>query len=154
MLRTSPVKPLNALNHQFNGRLHSLRPKYSDYLTIDFVNGKRGIEAAHVILAHGVTLARLIHVGYELLHVALPNKGNGCTESAKLFKMSHVNTVEVGVANLGRGADHDNLPGVQTIQYFKDLAETTGLPYQTLINLYLTDCAEKKRKPEVSWIPA
>ena len=41
-----------------------------------------------------------------------------------------------------------------TIQYFKDLAEKTGLPYQTLINLYLTDCAEKKRQPEVSWIPA
>ena len=41
-----------------------------------------------------------------------------------------------------------------TIQYFKDLAEKTGLPYQTLINLYLTDCADKKRQPEVSWIPA
>ncbi|MER2054204.1 MAG: antitoxin [Clostridia bacterium] len=41
-----------------------------------------------------------------------------------------------------------------TIQYFKDLAEETGLPYQTLINLYLTDCADKKRKPEVSWISA
>ena len=41
-----------------------------------------------------------------------------------------------------------------TIQYFKDLAEKTGLPYQTLINLYLTDCAEKKRQPEVNWVPA
>ena len=41
-----------------------------------------------------------------------------------------------------------------TIQYFKDLAEETGLPYQTLINLYLTDCADKKRKPDVSWISA
>jgi predicted DNA binding CopG/RHH family protein len=41
-----------------------------------------------------------------------------------------------------------------TVQYFKDLAEKTGLPYQTLINLYLTDCADKKRQPEVNWIPA
>ena len=41
-----------------------------------------------------------------------------------------------------------------TIQYFKDLADKTDLPYQTLINLYLTDCADKKRQPEVSWIPA
>ena len=41
-----------------------------------------------------------------------------------------------------------------TIQYFKDLAENTGLPYQTLINLYLTDCADKKCQPEVDWIPA
>ena len=41
-----------------------------------------------------------------------------------------------------------------TVQYFKNLAEQTGLPYQTLINLYLTDCAEKERKPEVSWVSA
>ena len=42
----------------------------------------------------------------------------------------------------------------RTVQYFKDLAETTGLPYQTLINLYLTDCADKQRKPDLSWITA
>ena len=41
-----------------------------------------------------------------------------------------------------------------TIDYFKGLADETGLPYQTLINLYLTDCANKKLKPDVSWIPA
>ncbi|MBQ9393242.1 MAG: BrnA antitoxin family protein [Oscillospiraceae bacterium] len=39
----------------------------------------------------------------------------------------------------------------RTVQYFKDLAETTGLPYQTLINLYLTDCARQHRKLTVSW---
>jgi predicted DNA binding CopG/RHH family protein len=38
-----------------------------------------------------------------------------------------------------------------TITYFKDLAEETGIPYQTLINLYLRDCAERKRQPTVSW---
>ena len=38
-----------------------------------------------------------------------------------------------------------------TIQYFKAQAADTGIPYQTLINLYLTDCAEKNRKPELSW---
>ena len=32
-----------------------------------------------------------------------------------------------------------------TIDYFKSLAEQTGVPYQTLMNLYLTDCAENKR---------
>ena len=41
-----------------------------------------------------------------------------------------------------------------TIEYFKGLAGETGVPYQTLINLYLTDCAEKKRKPDLSWSPA
>lgn len=34
----------------------------------------------------------------------------------------------------------------ETIDYFKEMAAQTGVPYQTLINLYLTDCAKKKRK--------
>ncbi len=38
-----------------------------------------------------------------------------------------------------------------TIQYFKTQAEETGIPYQTLINLYLTDCAKNKRKLDLSW---
>ncbi len=38
-----------------------------------------------------------------------------------------------------------------TLAYFKDLAEETGIPYQTLINLYLRDCAAKKRKLAMNW---
>ena len=38
-----------------------------------------------------------------------------------------------------------------TIDYFKDLSSSCGIPYQTLINLYLTDCAAHGRKPEISW---
>lgn len=33
-----------------------------------------------------------------------------------------------------------------TIRYFKQLAEETGIPYQNLINLYLRNCAEERRK--------
>jgi len=33
-----------------------------------------------------------------------------------------------------------------TIQYFKQLAERTGVSYQTLINLYLRDCAVGQRQ--------
>ncbi len=33
-----------------------------------------------------------------------------------------------------------------TIRYFKRLAEQTGISYQTLINLYLRDCAAGQRK--------
>ena len=40
-----------------------------------------------------------------------------------------------------------------TIDYFKDLAEETGIPYQTLINLYLRDCAESKRELNLKWHP-
>jgi uncharacterized protein (DUF4415 family) len=38
-----------------------------------------------------------------------------------------------------------------TIDYFKTLAEEMGVPYQTLINLYLRDCAAKERKLSMSW---
>lgn len=38
-----------------------------------------------------------------------------------------------------------------TISYFKGMAADSGIPYQTLINLYLTDCAREKRQPIISW---
>jgi uncharacterized protein (DUF4415 family) len=38
-----------------------------------------------------------------------------------------------------------------TLEYFKDLAEDTGIPYQTLINLFLRDCAQTKKKPSMKW---
>ena len=38
-----------------------------------------------------------------------------------------------------------------TISYFKGLAQETGIPYQTLINLYLRDCAERKTQISVDW---
>lgn len=38
-----------------------------------------------------------------------------------------------------------------TIEYFRSEADRTGIPYQTLINLYLTDCAANKRKLDLSW---
>jgi predicted DNA binding CopG/RHH family protein len=41
-----------------------------------------------------------------------------------------------------------------TIAYFKGLAEETGIPYQTLINLYLRDCATSKRELSLEWHPA
>lgn len=37
------------------------------------------------------------------------------------------------------------------ISYFKAMAEETGIPYQSLINLYLRDCVAHKRKPNLSW---
>lgn len=38
-----------------------------------------------------------------------------------------------------------------TIAYFKDLAEEVGIPYQTLINLYLRDCAATSRRLALKW---
>ena len=41
----------------------------------------------------------------------------------------------------------------QTIDYFNKLADETGIPYQTLINLYLRDCAESKKELDLRWRP-
>jgi len=38
-----------------------------------------------------------------------------------------------------------------TIEYFKGVAELSGVPFQTLINLYLRDCAQKGRKLSMDW---
>ena len=38
-----------------------------------------------------------------------------------------------------------------TIEYFKSMAAGSGIPYQTLINLYLADCATQKRQLSISW---
>ncbi len=39
----------------------------------------------------------------------------------------------------------------QTIGYFKAMSEETGIPYQTLINLYLRECAAAKKKLSLRW---
>lgn len=41
--------------------------------------------------------------------------------------------------------------GDDVIDYFKELAEETGVPYQSLINLYLRDCMANNRKPDMTW---
>lgn len=40
----------------------------------------------------------------------------------------------------------------ETIRYFKSLSEDNGIPYQTLINLYLRECAEKHKKLNMAWL--
>lgn len=37
------------------------------------------------------------------------------------------------------------------IDYFKNLSKENNIPYQTLINMYLSDCVNNKRKLELSW---
>jgi len=39
-----------------------------------------------------------------------------------------------------------------TIGYFKALAKEVGVPYQTLINLYLGDCASSRRRLNMRWV--
>lgn len=41
--------------------------------------------------------------------------------------------------------------GENVILYFKKMAVKTGVPYQSLINLYLQDCVSQKREIDLSW---
>ena len=38
-----------------------------------------------------------------------------------------------------------------TVDFFKAQSEESGIPYQTRINLYLSDCAKNKKKLQMSW---
>lgn len=39
----------------------------------------------------------------------------------------------------------------ESINYFKSVSEQVGIPYQSLINLYLRDCAASNRKLNLNW---
>jgi uncharacterized protein (DUF4415 family) len=39
----------------------------------------------------------------------------------------------------------------ETVAYFKELSEETGIGYQTLINLYLRECAASKKRLALRW---
>lgn len=38
-----------------------------------------------------------------------------------------------------------------TIDYFKSLASQAGIPYQNLINMYLRDCAQARKRLKMEW---
>jgi uncharacterized protein (DUF4415 family) len=42
--------------------------------------------------------------------------------------------------------------GVDVLEYFRDLAKETGIPYQNLINLYLRDCVVSEKRPVLKWM--
>ena len=39
----------------------------------------------------------------------------------------------------------------ESITYFKSMSEETGIPYQSLINLYLKDCAASGKRLNLAW---
>jgi predicted DNA binding CopG/RHH family protein len=41
--------------------------------------------------------------------------------------------------------------GTKTLEYFREMSEETGVPYQNLIDSYLADCATKRRKLHMKW---
>lgn len=41
----------------------------------------------------------------------------------------------------------------ETLAYFRKLAAETAIPYQTLINMYLRDCATRRKQLRMEWWP-
>lgn len=39
------------------------------------------------------------------------------------------------------------------LSYFKSMADQAGVPYQSLINLYLRDCVTQHRQIQIAWPP-
>lgn len=40
---------------------------------------------------------------------------------------------------------------IDAVEYFKNMAQDKGIPYQSLINLYLRDCATSQKQLQTSW---
>ena len=43
--------------------------------------------------------------------------------------------------------------GTDIVTYFKSMSDETGITYQNLINLYLRDCVEQRRRLDLVWKP-
>lgn len=41
----------------------------------------------------------------------------------------------------------------ETIAYFQNMAEDLAIPYQTLMNMYLRECADSKKRLRLHWKP-
>jgi len=38
-----------------------------------------------------------------------------------------------------------------TVDFFKNMSSDIGIPYQTLMNMYLTDCAKNNKRLNLTW---
>ncbi len=50
-----------------------------------------------------------------------------------------------------KGIKNPHASNHEVIDYFKKMSDDFGIPYQTLIDLYLLDCVKNKRKPKFDW---
>lgn len=41
--------------------------------------------------------------------------------------------------------------GIKTLDYFREMSDEVGVPYQNLIDSYLSDCASTHRKLHTKW---
>ena len=87
------------------------------------------------------TLAR-----YTLDVSAIPARNSGREE----YSISQLNPRKNPYTNQLKKQITINIDS-STIEYFKGQAREKGIPYQTLINLYLRDCVDHHRQLQLSW---
>ena len=68
----------------------------------------------------------------------------------KQYDFSKLRELKKSYAGKKKGVGINLSPEV--VDYFKALAQETGLPYQKLIDLYLLDCARKRKKLTMKWV--
>ena len=77
-----------------------------------------------------------------------------------LKKIKNTNILLIGIGGVGgftlealvrSGFQNITIIDGDTIDFFKAKSEKCGIPYQTLINLYLSDCKEQNRELELKW---
>ena len=77
----------------------------------------------------------------RIIEAAVPTPSEDCpamtTEELKQFRPWHSKGKKTITMNLDTRA----------LVYFKGLSEEIGVPYQTLMNMYLVQCAEEKKRP-------
>ena len=118
VLGAGGVQAFDALEDEFDGRLHTLWPQHLYHLRIDFLDSERGIDIANTIYFSIFT--GKISVRYHLPHTPFFQQCDGCTKSAEFFQAGHIDTVEIGIAHLRRAADHHYLLGVQAVENLED----------------------------------
>jgi predicted DNA binding CopG/RHH family protein len=86
----------------------------------------------------------------ELLRDALIVMQSGVDFMKKAYDFSNLKELQNPYAGKKKAVGINLSPEV--LDYFKGLAEETGLPYQKLIDLYLLDCAKKRKRLTMKWV--
>ena len=111
----------------------------------------RGMKGIHILVREGhvVALSTYAKIGFRTVgECDLFDKHFICME--KEYDIEKLNPRKNPYAKRVKKQITINIDG-DTIDFFKAKSEKCGIPYQTLINLYLSDCKEQNRELELKW---
>src|ERR1700722_4331012 len=91
----------------------------------DLLGGKRMVNAFHYILRMQVPgtlqfLAMLIIFLKTIVPATFLHQFDGGTEGDEISHFAHIDAIAIGVSDLGRGGENDDLPGFETGQHPDD----------------------------------